>query len=130
MADDLVQTAELHIHSEGCADLMPESKTGSNPLQRRIEFHQARKHFNGLNTGGGDFRLETLNPGSSNNDSSSSNQGQSSLTAKKTDRSEFFGERVGSRAQLWHHLPENWCWFKEYGEHLLSQFSVAVSDIY
>ncbi|KAM1508097.1 hypothetical protein ACFX10_017456 [Malus domestica] len=89
MADALVQTAELQIQSEGFADLMPESETGSNPLQRRIEFHRARKPFNGLNTGGGDFRLETLNPGSSNNGGSSSNQGQSSLTAKKTDRSEF-----------------------------------------
>ncbi|KAM1439753.1 hypothetical protein COP2_013381 [Malus domestica] len=130
MADALVQTAELHIQSVGCTDLMPESETGLNPLQRRIEFHRARKPFNGLNTGGGDFRLETLNPGSSNNGCSSSNQGQSSLTAKKTDRSEFFGERVGSGAQLWHHLLDNWCRFKEYGEHLLSQFSVAVSDIY
>ncbi|XP_009366168.1 ubiquitin carboxyl-terminal hydrolase 23 [Pyrus x bretschneideri] len=87
MADVMVQTAELQRQSDGFADLMPESETGSNPLQRRIEFHRARKPFNGLNTGGGDFRLETLNPG--NSGGSSSNQAQSGLSAKKRDGSEF-----------------------------------------
>ncbi|KAM1812273.1 hypothetical protein ACFX11_026239 [Malus domestica] len=75
--------AELQRQSDGFADLMAESETGSNPLQRRIEFHRARKPFNGFNTGGGDFRLETLNHGSS------SSQGQSGLSAKKRDGSEF-----------------------------------------
>ncbi|XP_050121134.1 ubiquitin carboxyl-terminal hydrolase 23-like [Malus sylvestris] len=79
--------AELQRQSDGFADLMAESETGSNPLQRRIEFHRARKPFNGFNTGGGDFRLETLNHGSSGG--SSSSQGQSGLSAKKRDGSEF-----------------------------------------
>ncbi|KAM1154996.1 hypothetical protein EV1_025712 [Malus domestica] len=79
--------AELQRQSDGFADLMAESETGSNPLQRRIEFHRARKPFNGFNTGGGDFRLETLNHGSSGG--SSSSQGQSGLSAKKRDVSEF-----------------------------------------
>ncbi|KAL6275001.1 hypothetical protein ACE6H2_025693 [Prunus campanulata] len=92
MADALIQKAELQSPLDGYSDLMPESESGSSVLQRRIEFHLARKPFNGLNNGGGDFRLETLNPGTSNSDSRklvTSNQGQSGLSAKKTDGSEF-----------------------------------------
>lgn len=92
MADALIQKAELQSPSDGYSDLMPESETGSSVPQRRIEFHLARKPFNGLNNGGGDFRLETLNPGTSSSDSRklvTSNQGQSGLSAKKTDGSEF-----------------------------------------
>ncbi|BBH08604.1 ubiquitin-specific protease 23, partial [Prunus dulcis] len=84
MADALIHKAELQSPSDGYSDLMPESETGSSVPQRRIEFHLARKPFNGLNNGGGDFRLETLNP-----EPAARIPGQSGLSAKKTDGSEF-----------------------------------------
>jgi ubiquitin carboxyl-terminal hydrolase 36/42 len=56
-------------------------------LYRRIEFHPARKAFKGFSNGGGDFRLETLNPGSSSEQRRSGSS--PGLTVKKVDGSEF-----------------------------------------
>ncbi|KAG6673445.1 hypothetical protein I3842_16G112600 [Carya illinoinensis] len=61
-------------------------------FHRRIEFHPARKPFKGFGNGGGggDFKLETLNPGGgSDQRRSGSNTGQSGLAGKKGDGSEF-----------------------------------------
>lgn len=58
-------------------------------LQRRIEFHPARKPFSGFTNGGGDggdFKLETLNP-SSNSDHTKPGSGPQ---AKKVDGSELW----------------------------------------
>lgn len=58
-------------------------------LQRRIEFHPARKPFSGFSNGGGDggdFKLETLNP-SSNSDHTKAGSGH---LAKKVDCSELW----------------------------------------
>lgn len=59
-------------------------------LQRRIEFHPARKPFSGFSNGGGDggdFKLETLNP-SSNSDHTKAGSGHQ--VAKKVDCSELW----------------------------------------
>lgn len=58
-------------------------------LQRRIEFHPARKPFSGFSNGGGDggdFKLETLNPSSS----SDHTRPGSGHQAKKVDGSELW----------------------------------------
>lgn len=88
MAEGLIRIAETKTLSDGYSDRMPDSSNGSSLLPRRIEFHQARKPFRAFNKGDGDFRLETLNP-SSSDPRRCSNLGQSIFGGKKADGSEM-----------------------------------------
>ncbi|CAA3025438.1 ubiquitin carboxyl-terminal hydrolase 23 [Olea europaea subsp. europaea] len=64
------------------------NKDGSAIFHRRIEFHLARKSFNGFsNSNSNGFKLVTLNPGSSNGFSSEPQI--ASLSGKKVGRSEL-----------------------------------------
>lgn len=42
------------------------ASTTASAVFRKIEFHPARKPFNGFSNGGSDFKIETLNPCSGN----------------------------------------------------------------
>lgn len=88
MAESLLRVAETKTLLDGYSDSVPDSSKGSSLFQRRIEFHPARKPFRGFSNGDGDFRLETLNPCSSDPCRPGSNQGQSPLGGKKADGSE------------------------------------------
>lgn len=61
-------------------------------FQRRIEFHPARKPFSGIGSscGGGDFKLETLNPGVSDPMRNGSGSGHGHQQIKKVDGSELW----------------------------------------
>lgn len=87
----MVDSFITSLGSEIQSDLPSASANGSSSLfHRRIEFHPARKPFKGFSNGGGDFRLETLNPGASSDQlRSGSNPAQSGLAGKKGDGSEF-----------------------------------------
>ncbi|XP_015892670.2 ubiquitin carboxyl-terminal hydrolase 23 isoform X2 [Ziziphus jujuba] len=90
MAEGMIRITETKVMSDGYSDRMPDSSSnGSSLFQRRIEFHQARKPFRPFSKGDGDFRLETLNPSSSDPRRTGSNLGQSVLGGKKADGSEF-----------------------------------------
>ncbi|PON92273.1 Ubiquitinyl hydrolase [Trema orientale] len=90
MAESLVQVTELKTHSDGFVDCKLDSSNGSSSLfQRRIEFHPARKPFKGFSNGGGDFRIETLNPSSSDSARAGFGQGQSVKGGKRGDGSEI-----------------------------------------
>lgn len=86
MADGFVFKPE-HDNPSDCpgtsADLL------SSLFQRRMDFHPARKSFNGFDNGGGDFRFETLNPSSSLAHKSGSNVDHSASKGKKMDGSEL-----------------------------------------
>ncbi|KAF8102548.1 hypothetical protein N665_0198s0248 [Sinapis alba] len=56
------------------------SSSSASAVFRKIEFHPARKPFNGFSNHGSDFKIETLNPCSSNNRAFSS-----SPSVKKVD---------------------------------------------
>ncbi|KAI4381057.1 hypothetical protein MLD38_007173 [Melastoma candidum] len=49
----------------GRLSLLMGSSSSSSVFHRRIEFHPARKSFNGFICSGGDFKIETLNSGAS-----------------------------------------------------------------
>lgn len=85
-----MQTLDLNQTSNGLSPPLLESSNGSALFQRRIEFHPVRKPFKGFGKGGGDFKLETLNPSTSDSRRQGSNKGQSALGGKKTDGSENF----------------------------------------
>ncbi|KAB1211875.1 Ubiquitin carboxyl-terminal hydrolase 23 [Morella rubra] len=87
----MVDSFITSLGSEIQSDLPSASANGSSSLfHRRIEFHPARKPFKGFSNGGGDFRLETLNPGAGSDQlRSGSNPAQSGLAGKKGDGSEF-----------------------------------------
>lgn len=70
-------------------DLSKGSSSSSSLFQRRIEFHPARKPFKGFSNGGGDFRIETLNPSSSDSTRPGFSPGQSGKGGKKVDGSEI-----------------------------------------
>ncbi|XP_022750244.1 ubiquitin carboxyl-terminal hydrolase 23-like isoform X2 [Durio zibethinus] len=54
--------------------------------ERKIKFHRARKPFNGFKScGGGDFRIETLNPGSGSKRVHGVGSGQLGVTGRKVD---------------------------------------------
>ncbi|KAF3452960.1 hypothetical protein FNV43_RR03393 [Rhamnella rubrinervis] len=89
MPEGLVHVVETKTLLDGYSDRMPDASNGSSLFQRRIEFHPARKPFRGFSNGDSDFRLETLNPRSSDPRRHGSNQGQSSLGGKKADGSEI-----------------------------------------
>ncbi|KAF8093823.1 hypothetical protein N665_0377s0033 [Sinapis alba] len=59
------------------------SSSSASAVFRKIEFHLARKPFNGFSNGGSDFKIETLNPPSSFN-----KQAFSSPSVKKRDGSD------------------------------------------
>jgi ubiquitin carboxyl-terminal hydrolase 36/42 len=88
MTGSLVASLGSDTQPGGHSDhLDPLSNGSSTALYRRIEFHPARKAFKGFSNGGGDFRLETLNPGSSSEQRRSGSS--PGLTVKKVDGSEF-----------------------------------------
>ncbi|XP_059452991.1 ubiquitin carboxyl-terminal hydrolase 23 isoform X2 [Corylus avellana] len=89
MTGSLVASLGSDTQPGGHSDHLDPLSNGFSSIasQRRIEFHPARKAFKGFSNGGGDFRLETLNPGSgSEQRRSGSSPG---LTGKKGDGSEF-----------------------------------------
>lgn len=89
MTGSLVASLGSDTQPGGHSDHLEPLSNGFSSIasQRRIEFHPARKAFKGFSNGGGDFRLETLNPGSgSEQRRSGSSPG---LTGKKGDGSEF-----------------------------------------
>ncbi|XP_010536980.1 PREDICTED: ubiquitin carboxyl-terminal hydrolase 23 [Tarenaya hassleriana] len=60
------------------------SSSSTSAVFRKIEFHPARKPFNGFSNGGSDFKIETLNP-------ASANKRPAAVTPlKRPDASEFF----------------------------------------
>ncbi|KAK4858338.1 hypothetical protein QYF36_014881 [Acer negundo] len=85
--ENLMTQVKIEAGGGGYSD----SGVGSfSSFQRRIEFHPARKPFSGLSSGGGgggDFKLETLNPGTSDPARTGSITGQS---GKKADGSELW----------------------------------------
>ncbi|XP_059635606.1 ubiquitin carboxyl-terminal hydrolase 23 [Cornus florida] len=87
MADTLITASESNTQPDGFLD--SPSSNGSL-FHRRIEFHRARNPFTGFSNGGGDFRLESLNP-SSEPQRPGQNQGgdPSALAGKKSDGFEF-----------------------------------------
>ncbi|WZZ90006.1 hypothetical protein YC2023_118585 [Brassica napus] len=58
------------------------SSSSASAVFRKIEFHLARKPFNGFSNRGSDFKMETLNPSSSSN---TNNRAFSSPSVKKVD---------------------------------------------
>ncbi|CAL5376239.1 unnamed protein product [Camellia sinensis] len=62
-------------------------------FSRKVDFHPAKKPFSGLSNGSGGFRLETLNPTTISDPrrlgGSGQGSGQSGLSGKKPDGSEF-----------------------------------------
>ncbi|KAA8522873.1 hypothetical protein F0562_009296 [Nyssa sinensis] len=105
MADSPVRTADLSTHPDGVSDPQTPYLNGSL-FHRRIDFHLAKKPFTGFSNGGGDFRLETLNP-SSEPQRHGSNQGSgpAAPAGKKPDRSEFLDNgldpELSSGITLW-----------------------------
>lgn len=91
MDEALITSAESNTNSDvvlGPSD----STSGGSLFHRRIEFHLAKKPFTGFSNGGGDFRLETLNPTTSDPQRpSASNQGggPSASAGKRPDGSDF-----------------------------------------
>ncbi|KAK2646741.1 hypothetical protein Ddye_021936 [Dipteronia dyeriana] len=86
--ENLMTQVKIEAGGGGYSD----SVVGSfSSFQRRIEFHPARKPLFGLSSGGGggarDFKLETLNPGTSDPARTGSSTGQS---GKKPDGSELW----------------------------------------
>lgn len=67
---------------------LPASSSDLSLFQRKIEFHLARKTFTGFSNGGGNFRLETLNPNSSN---PQRHDPKPTMNGKKVDGSEENG---------------------------------------
>lgn len=63
------------------------SGSSSSPslCQRRIEFHPARKQFNGFGSDGGDFKIETLNPSASQPGGKHGAGGPGQASGKKVD---------------------------------------------
>ncbi|CDY55010.1 BnaA10g29360D [Brassica napus] len=69
---------EIQTDQDGsCAAV---SSSSASAVFRKIEFHLARKPFNGFSSRGSDFKMETLNPSSSSN-----NRAFSSPSVKKVD---------------------------------------------
>ncbi|KAL5547497.1 hypothetical protein UlMin_002728 [Ulmus minor] len=89
MAESLIQISGIKASSDGVSDCKPDSVTDSSLFHRRIEFHPARKPFRGFSNGGGDFRIETLNPGSQDLKRQGLGPGKSALGGKKADGSEI-----------------------------------------
>ena len=58
------------------------SSSSASAVFRKIEFHLARKPFNGFSNRGSDFKMETLNPSSSSN---TNNRAFWSPSLKKVD---------------------------------------------
>lgn len=91
MDETLISSAESNTNSD--VVLGPSASTsGGSLFHRRIEFHLAKKPFTGFSNGGGDFRLETLNPTTSDTQRpSASNQGggPSASAGKRPDGSDF-----------------------------------------
>ncbi|KAF8033764.1 hypothetical protein BT93_C0123 [Corymbia citriodora subsp. variegata] len=66
--------------------LAPSGSSSSPSLfQRRIEFHPARKQFSGYRGGGGDFKIETLNPGAPQQGGKLGGSGVGQAPGKKVD---------------------------------------------
>ncbi|KAK9274888.1 hypothetical protein L1049_022142 [Liquidambar formosana] len=88
MADSLICNAEPKTPAGGLSE-SPLTPSSGSPFQRRIEFHPARKPFSGIGNGGGDFRLETLNPTSSDPQRTGANWGpMSAFKGKKSEGSD------------------------------------------
>ncbi|XP_059667596.1 ubiquitin carboxyl-terminal hydrolase 23-like [Cornus florida] len=89
MANTLITASESNTQADGFLDSPAPSSNGSL-FHRRIEFHLARKPFTGFSNGGGDFRLETLNPNSEPQRPGQNQDGDPlALAGKKSDGFEF-----------------------------------------
>ncbi|XP_030456379.1 ubiquitin carboxyl-terminal hydrolase 23 [Syzygium oleosum] len=73
-------------HKGLLAPFAPSGSSSSPALfQRRIEFHPARKHFNGYGSGGGDFKIETLNPSAPQPAGKLAGSGSGQASGKRVD---------------------------------------------
>ncbi|XP_030546756.2 ubiquitin carboxyl-terminal hydrolase 23 isoform X1 [Rhodamnia argentea] len=73
-------------HKDLLAPFAPYGSSSSPSLfQRRVEFHPARKQFNGFGSGGGDFKIETLNPSVSQSGVKLGASGSGQASGKKVD---------------------------------------------
>ncbi|CAH2040981.1 unnamed protein product [Thlaspi arvense] len=80
---------ELYALSDVLLDHLAEApKLEGSLFSRKIEFHLARKPFSGFSNGGAGFRLETLNPSSSDS-RAADGCGQSAPPGKKQDGPDF-----------------------------------------
>lgn len=89
---ELISGAEARIPEvEGCLDPANESSSPTASIfRRKIEFHTARKPFNGFsNAQRGDFKIETLNPGPDPKRLPGAGMVQASTGRKKVDGSDF-----------------------------------------
>ncbi|GFS31471.1 hypothetical protein Acr_00g0017550 [Actinidia rufa] len=89
MAETLITPSESNTQADGVPD--PPNTVGSI-VTRKIDFQLAKKPFAGFSNGGVGFRLETLNPSSSDpHKLGQSNPGnaQSGRAGKRGDGSEF-----------------------------------------
>ncbi|XVF48418.1 hypothetical protein PTKIN_Ptkin03bG0188600 [Pterospermum kingtungense] len=85
-----VISCSIEASKEECSDLANGSSfsASSSALlsKRKIEFHRATKPFNGFKScGGGDFRIETLNPGPDPKRVNGVGSGQVGVTGRKVD---------------------------------------------
>ncbi|XWS26262.1 hypothetical protein CRYUN_Cryun26dG0016400 [Craigia yunnanensis] len=88
----VISSSELSIEAamEECSDLGNGLVASASPSvylsKKKIEFHPARKPFNGFKScGGGDFRIETLNPGPDPKRVNRVGSGQLGVTGRKVD---------------------------------------------
>ncbi|KAI4335556.1 hypothetical protein L6164_014192 [Bauhinia variegata] len=87
MTENVIIDAQIINQSDSHSDYSNTSAL----MQRRIEFHPARKPFKGFNNGDSDFKLETLNPcGSSDSRRANCTPGSSAVGGKKNDSSDFY----------------------------------------
>ena len=93
----MISSAELRIEAamEECSDLGNGLVASASPSvdlsKRRIKFHPARKPFNGFKScGGGDFRIETLNPGPDPKRVNGVGSGQLGVTGRKVDGTDMW----------------------------------------
>ena len=93
----MISSSELRIEAttEECSDLGNGSVASASPsvylFKKKIEFQPARKPFNVFKScGGGDFRIETLNPGPDQKRVNGVGSGQLGLTGRKVDGTDMW----------------------------------------
>ncbi|XVE53659.1 hypothetical protein DITRI_Ditri03aG0020700 [Diplodiscus trichospermus] len=97
MEATVIGRSELRIEAavEELVDLGNGSVVSASPSvdlgKRKIEFHPARKPFNGFKScGGGDFRIETLNPGPDPKRINGVGSGQSGVSGSKVEGTDIW----------------------------------------
>ncbi|XVE71136.1 hypothetical protein DITRI_Ditri10aG0126100 [Diplodiscus trichospermus] len=97
MEATVISCSELRIEAatDECSDLGNGSAASASSSvilsKRKIKFHPARKPFNGFKSyGGGDFRIETLNPGPDPKRVNGVESGQVGVTVSKVDGADMW----------------------------------------